>query len=104
MNNHERMRGVGSSLVLYLPKIQTAAEAALWNDILGSLEMHLSLPGGTIKTYVRSNRLSVVPAEGDSRGVTPDSWVSTGRWDYINSVSDALAWDPGSSIKIARSR
>ena len=46
------MRSVGSSLVLYLPKIQTAEEAALWNDILAALEPHLGLPPGTIKTYV----------------------------------------------------
>ena len=46
------MRSVGSSLVLYLPKIQTAEEAALWNDILTALESHLGLPHGTIKTYV----------------------------------------------------
>src|SRR5262249_54007076 len=33
-NNHRRLRETGASLVLYLPKIQTAEEAALWNDIL----------------------------------------------------------------------
>jgi hypothetical protein len=39
----------GASIVLYLPKIQTAEEAALWNRILAALEEHLSLPVGTIK-------------------------------------------------------
>src|SRR5438876_1842228 len=33
VNNHRRLRETGDSLVLYLPKIQTAEEAALWNDI-----------------------------------------------------------------------
>ena len=42
----------GSSIVLYLPKIQTDEEAALWNDILSGLEQHVRLPGGTIKEYV----------------------------------------------------
>ena len=42
----------GSSLVLYLPKIQTAEEAALWNDILSALEHHLALAAGAIKVYV----------------------------------------------------
>ncbi len=32
--NHEKLRSAGSSVVLYLPKIQTAEEAALWNDML----------------------------------------------------------------------
>src|SRR3954464_15896708 len=40
-NNHRRLREAGSSLVLYLPKIQTAEEAALWGDILSALEQHL---------------------------------------------------------------
>ena len=35
VNNRERLRAEGRSIVLYLPKIQTAEEAALWNDILG---------------------------------------------------------------------
>jgi malate synthase len=36
-NNHERLGAEGRSIVLYLPKIQTAEEAALWNDILAVL-------------------------------------------------------------------
>src|SRR5262249_50173084 len=52
VNNHRRLREAGISLVLYLPKIQTAEEAALWNDILSALEEHLGLPEGAIKVYV----------------------------------------------------
>src|SRR5438046_4742359 len=52
VNNYRRLREAGSSLVLYLPKIQTAEEAALWNDILSALEQHVGLPDGTIKVYV----------------------------------------------------
>src|SRR5436305_1665625 len=52
VDNHRRLREAGASLVLYLPKIQTAEEAALWNDILSALEKHLGLPDGTIKVYV----------------------------------------------------
>src|SRR5579864_6756349 len=33
VNNHQRLRAEGSSIVFYLPKIQTAEEAALWNDV-----------------------------------------------------------------------
>ena len=38
VNNCEGLRGAGSSIVLYLPKIQTAEEAALWNDLLAALD------------------------------------------------------------------
>src|SRR3954462_12493826 len=48
-NNCHRLRDSGSSVVLYLPKIQTAEEAALWNDILSALEARLRLPAATIK-------------------------------------------------------
>jgi Malate synthase len=40
VNNHQRLRDSGASIVLYLPKIQTAEEAALWNDLLAALEQH----------------------------------------------------------------
>src|SRR5438093_3177655 len=51
-NNYRRLRETGSSLVLYCPKIQTAEEAALWNDILSALEQQLGLENGAIKVYV----------------------------------------------------
>src|SRR5579872_2273224 len=49
VNNHQALRKAGSSLVLYLPKIQTAEEAAVWNEILSGLEQYIGLPVGTIK-------------------------------------------------------
>ena len=52
VHNREVLRREGRSLVLYLPKIQMAEEAALWNDILDALEQHLGLPSGAIKVYV----------------------------------------------------
>src|ERR1700733_2075254 len=52
VNNHARIRSAGSSLVLYLPKVQTAEEAALWNDILATLEAHLGVAAGAIQAYV----------------------------------------------------
>jgi len=97
VNNQERMRSVGSSLVLYLPKIQTAAEAALWNEILTSLELHLGLAAGTIKTYVLVEQIEASFQLMEIRAALHTRFVgfNTGRWDYINSVSDALAWDSG---------
>ena len=50
-------RGATASLALYLPKIQTAEEAALWNDILSALEEHLGLAVGAIKVYVLVEQL-----------------------------------------------
>ncbi len=93
--NYRRMQEQGSSLVLYLPKIQTAEEAALWNDILDALEGHLGLAAGTIKTYVLVEQLEASYQLMEIRAALGRHFVgyNTGRWDYINSVADAMAWD-----------
>lgn len=95
-NNHETLRGQGSSIVLYLPKIQTAEEAALWNDILSGIERALGLPDGTVKTYVLVEQLEASFQLMEIRAALRSRFVgfNTGRWDYINSVADAMAWDP----------
>jgi malate synthase len=95
VHNHRALLDAGASIVLYLPKIQTADEAALWNDLLSSLERHLSLTDGTIKTYVLVEQLEACFQLMEIRAALGTHFVgyNTGRWDYINSVSDAMAWD-----------
>jgi len=94
-NNHEHLRAEGRSIVLYLPKIQTAEEAAYWGDLLDALEAHLGLPAGTIKVYVLVEQLEASFQLMEIRAALGRHFVgfNTGRWDYINSVADALAWD-----------
>jgi malate synthase len=94
--NHARLRGEGRSVVLYLPKIQTAEEAALWNDLLDVLERHLGLPRGTIMVYVLVEQLEAAFQLMEIRAALGAHFVgfNTGRWDYINSVADATSWDP----------
>ncbi len=96
VNNHERLRAAGSSVALYLPKIQTAEEAALWNDMLTALERHLGLAVGTIKVYVLVEQIEAAFQLMEIRAALAPHFVgfNTGRWDYINSVADALSWDP----------
>jgi malate synthase len=95
-NNHRALRAAGSSAVLYLPKIQTAEEAALWNDLLTALEEHLGLPVGTVKAYVLVEQIEAAFQLMEIRAALGRHFVgfNTGRWDYINSVADAMAWDP----------
>ncbi len=96
VNNYRRLQEAGSSIVLYLPKIQTAEEAALWNHMLSALEMHLGLEEGMVKTYVLVEQLEASFQLMEIRAALASRFVgyNTGRWDYINSVSDAMAWDP----------
>jgi malate synthase len=95
VSNHERLRAEGRSVVLYLPKIQTAGEAACWNDLLLALEDHLGLEPGTIKAYVLVEQVEAAFQLMEIRAALGRHFVgfNTGRWDYINSVSDAMAWD-----------
>ena len=97
LHNHAALRGTGASLVLYLPKIQRAEEAALWNDLLSALEAYLGLAAGAIKVYVLVEQLEASFQLMEIRAALAPHFVgfNTGRWDYINSVSDAMRWDLG---------
>ena len=95
VNNYAALQAAGSSIVLYLPKIQTAEEAALWNEMLSALEQHIGLEVGTIKAYVLVEQLEATYQLMEIRAALGKHFVgyNTGRWDYINSVSDAMAGD-----------
>lgn len=95
VNNYKALQRQGASIVLYLPKIQTAEEAAVWNELLTALENHLRLLVGTIKIYMLVEQLEATHQLMEIRAAFGKHFVgyNTGRWDYINSVSDAMAWD-----------
>ena len=95
VNNYRELAKRNSSIVLYLPKIQTAEEAALWNEMLTALEGRLGLIEGSIKVYVLIEQLEETFQLMEIRAALGKHFVgfNTGRWDYINSVSDAMAWD-----------
>ena len=95
VNNYKRLRADGCSLCLYLPKIQSAEEAALWNDILSALEQHLGIPDGSVKVYVLVEQIEATFQLMEIRAALGKHFIgfNTGRWDYINAVSDAMAWD-----------
>ena len=93
--NYRTLRAENSSIVLYLPKIQTAEEAGFWNRLLDALEEHLDLEPGAIKVYVLVEQLEATFQLMEIRAALGRHFVgfNTGRWDYINSVADACCWD-----------
>ncbi|MGH7294967.1 MAG: malate synthase, partial [Polyangiaceae bacterium] len=95
--NREALAREGRSIVLYLPKIQTAGEAALWDEVLAALEGHLGVAASSIKTYVLVEQLEASFQLMEIRAALGRRFVgyNTGRWDYINSVADAMAWEKG---------
>ncbi|WP_425392695.1 malate synthase [Ekhidna sp.] len=96
VNNYKELQAQGRSIVVYLPKIQTAHEAAFWNEIISTLEKHLGLVIGTIKAYVLVEQLEATFQLMEIRAALSPHFVgfNTGRWDYINSVADAMAGIP----------
>lgn len=94
-NCYESLQNSGSSLVLYLPKIQTAEEAAFWKKILDTLEFTLDLYPNSILAYVLLEQVEATFQIMEIRAALGSHFVgfNTGRWDYINSVADAMAWD-----------
>jgi malate synthase len=60
------------------------------------MEQHLGLVAGTIKAYVLVEQLEASFQLMEIRAALGLHFVgfNTGRWDYINSVADAMAWDP----------
>ena len=85
VNNYQALQQAGSSIVLYLPKIQTAEEAALWNEMITALEEHLELLIGTIKVYVLVEQLEATYQLMEIRAALGKHFVgfNTDRWDYI---------------------
>jgi malate synthase len=61
------------------------------------LEQQVRLPAGTVKAYVLVEQLEACYQLMEIRAALGRRFVgfNTGRWDYINSVADALSWDKG---------
>ncbi|GAB4249876.1 MAG: malate synthase A [Ekhidna sp.] len=92
VNNYQNLIENNRTIVLYLPKIQTADEAFFWNKILTTLEHYLGMPEGTIKVYVLVEQLEATFQLMEIRAALGLHFVgfNTGRWDYIHSVADAM--------------
>lgn len=70
---------------LYLPKLESMEEAALWDEVLASLEASLGLPEGTVRTTVL---IETLPAAFQLDEIlyalrSRAAGLNCGRWDYI---------------------
>jgi malate synthase len=80
VNNYAALQKAGSSIVLYLPKIQVAGEAALWNDMLTALENHIGLAIGTIKVYMLVEQLEATHQLMEIRAAFGKHFVGYNTW------------------------
>ncbi len=76
-------------------KFRRQARPLCGMNCIYSLEDHLGLANGTIKVYVLVEQLEATHQLMEIRAALGKHFVgyNTGRWDYINSVADAMAWD-----------
>ncbi|WP_369138025.1 malate synthase A [Modestobacter versicolor] len=78
----------GSGPYFYLPKIETAAEARLWDDVFTETERCLGLSHGTIRATVL---IETITAAFEMEEVLHElrdhcAGLNAGRWDYLFSI------------------
>ncbi|MFK7873912.1 MAG: malate synthase A [Oligoflexales bacterium] len=69
----------------YLPKLESAEEARLWNDIFQYAQNYCSIPYGSVRATVL---IETLPAALEMEGILHElrdhaSGFNAGRWDYI---------------------
>lgn len=86
-NAHELVRR-GRGPYFYLPKIEQAEEARLWDQVFAFTEQFLDLPHGTIRATVL---IETLPAAFQMEEILYElrdhcAGLNAGRWDYIFSI------------------
>lgn len=75
----------GSGPYFYLPKLENAKEARLWNDVFVFAQEELGIPQGTIKATVL---IETITAAFEADEILYElkehsAGLNCGRWDYI---------------------
>ena len=87
----------GSGPYLYLPKLESMEEAALWSDVLSLCERRLGLAHGTVKVTVLIETLPAAFEMDEILHALKEHVVglNCGRWDYIFSAIKRIGRTPG---------
>jgi malate synthase len=86
----------GSTPSFYLPKLENADEAALWNDVFVLVQEALDIPRGTFRATVL---IETITAAFEMDAILyalreHSAGLNAGRWDYIFSVIKKFREDP----------
>ncbi len=86
-NAHELVRR-GTGPYFYLPKLESAEEAALWHDVFCAAEDALALPRGTIRATVLIETILAAFEMDEILYMLGEhaTGLNAGRWDYIFSI------------------
>jgi malate synthase len=99
-HNAKALIAKGSGPYFYLPKLENAAEARLWNDVFVHAQAALGLPRGTIKATVLIETILAAFEMDEILYELRDhsAGLNCGRWDYIYSFIKKLRNDPGAIL------
>lgn len=96
LNNYDALRGAGTGVYFYIPKLQTPWEALIVEKLLSRLEGIIGVKPGTMK-------IKMLYEEGNAgRALSAIAWVlrrrllgtNVGRWDYLGSIIEMWKDDP----------
>jgi len=95
-HNAKRALEQGSGPYFYLPKMEHAPEAALWDAVFVAAQEALNLPVGTIKATILIETLPAAFEMDEILHAMKDHIVglNCGRWDYIFSFIKTLRAKP----------
>lgn len=87
-HNAEPLLKRGAGPYLYVPKLESAAEARFWEDFLTACEEFLGLPLGTVRVTVL---IETFPAAFQMEEILFElrehiAGLNAGRWDYLFSI------------------
>jgi malate synthase len=92
-HNAKAQIAAGTGPYFYLPKLETAEEARLWNEVFVFAQERLGIPNGTIKATVLIETLPAAFEMEEILYALRDhiAGLNAGRWDYIFSFIKKLA-------------
>ncbi|MCY7281055.1 MAG: malate synthase A [Sphingomonas bacterium] len=88
LHNAAAARAAGSGAYYYLPKLESAEEAALWSDVIAFAEERLGLRHGSTRVTVLIETIDAAFQMDEILHALKDHIVglNCGRWDYIFST------------------
>jgi malate synthase len=95
-HNAKELVARGTGPYFYLPKLESALEAKLWNDVFVESQRLLGIPQGTIKATVLIETIMAAFEMDEILHALKDhsSGLNCGRWDYIYSFIKKFSEDP----------
>ena len=90
----------GTAPYFYLPKLESRAEARLWNDVFTYAQESLGVPHGTIRATVLVETIVAAFAMDEILYELRDhaAGLNAGRWDYIFSAIKKVGILPGAPV------